>query len=264
MKTTHKFTRMSSRTWKRSSNTETWKKSCWKPNSHRQTWYWRRQRRSTNWKKSMYVLFIRFVECYGHFNNTIAIILTFIEHFNIPQLLKQVAENKSQMKLLKEQEIVMKNQVHQQGIMSKFVIVLFFPLSRGMNDVFLTFSPQLDMYSKKFDEFQGTVSKSNSVYSSFKQDLDKVGLLQNIWNQYCLYCLVLSKNIFKTSIRKKGHEIYTLLMWQLFLEFALIVCCDFFVCCRWPRKWKSWRRSACHGRLALMPATRISLTWWQM
>lgn len=30
------------------------------------------------------------------------------------------------------------------------------------------------MYSKKFDEFQGTVSKSNTVYSSFKQDMDKV------------------------------------------------------------------------------------------
>lgn len=36
--------------------------------------------------------------------------------------------------------------------------------------------PQLDMYSKKFDEIQGTVSKSNSVYSSFKQDMDKVRL----------------------------------------------------------------------------------------
>lgn len=33
---------------------------------------------------------------------------------------------------------------------------------------------QLDMYSQKFDEIQGTVSKSNSVYSSFKQDMDKV------------------------------------------------------------------------------------------
>lgn len=32
------------------------------------------------------------------------------------------------------------------------------------------------MYSKKFDEIQGTVSKSNSVYSSFKQDMDKVRL----------------------------------------------------------------------------------------
>lgn len=33
---------------------------------------------------------------------------------------------------------------------------------------------QLDMYSQKFDEIQGTVSKSNSVYNSFKQDMDRV------------------------------------------------------------------------------------------
>lgn len=57
-------------------------------------------------------------------------------------LLKQVAEYKSQLNGLKEQETDMRS--------------------------------QLDMYSKKFDEFQGTVSKSNSVYSSFKQDMDKM------------------------------------------------------------------------------------------
>lgn len=34
-----------------------------------------------------------------------------MEHFNIPQLLKQAAEYKLQAKLLKEQEIDMKNQV---------------------------------------------------------------------------------------------------------------------------------------------------------
>ncbi|XP_044022680.1 taxilin beta b [Siniperca chuatsi] len=57
-------------------------------------------------------------------------------------LLKQAAEYKLQVKVMKEQEIDMKT--------------------------------QLDMYSKKFDEFQGTVSKSNSVYSGFKQDMDKM------------------------------------------------------------------------------------------
>ncbi|CAN9502396.1 unnamed protein product [Ophioblennius macclurei] len=57
-------------------------------------------------------------------------------------LLKQAAEYKLQVKVMKEQEIDMKT--------------------------------QLDMYSKKFDEFQGTVSKSNTVYSSFKQDMDKM------------------------------------------------------------------------------------------
>ncbi|XP_027857315.1 taxilin beta b [Xiphophorus couchianus] len=57
-------------------------------------------------------------------------------------LLKQVAEYKLQLRGLKEQETDMRS--------------------------------QLDMYSKKFDEFQGTVSKSNSVYSGFKQDMDKM------------------------------------------------------------------------------------------
>ncbi|KAI1895752.1 hypothetical protein AGOR_G00109940 [Albula goreensis] len=57
-------------------------------------------------------------------------------------LLKQLAEWKLQAKLLKEQEVEMKT--------------------------------QLNLYSEKFDEFQGTVSKSNGVYASFKQDMDKM------------------------------------------------------------------------------------------
>lgn len=40
------------------------------------------------------------------------------------------------------------------------------------------------MYSKKFDEFQGTVSKSNTVYSGFKQDMDKVrAITRDIWSR---------------------------------------------------------------------------------
>uniref|UniRef100_A0A671SNX1 Beta-taxilin-like n=2 Tax=Sinocyclocheilus anshuiensis TaxID=1608454 RepID=A0A671SNX1_9TELE len=57
-------------------------------------------------------------------------------------LLKQTAEAKIQVKLLKEQETDMK--------------------------------AQLAVYSEKFDEFQGTVSKSHNVYASFKQDMDKM------------------------------------------------------------------------------------------
>ncbi|XP_030247748.1 taxilin beta b [Sparus aurata] len=57
-------------------------------------------------------------------------------------MLKQATEYKLKVKVMKEQEIDMRT--------------------------------QLDMYSKKFDEFQGTVSKSNSVYSGFKQDMDKM------------------------------------------------------------------------------------------
>ncbi|XP_018975595.1 beta-taxilin-like [Cyprinus carpio] len=57
-------------------------------------------------------------------------------------LLKQTAEAKIQVKLLKGQETDMK--------------------------------AQLAVYSEKFDEFQGTVSKSHNVYASFKQDMDKM------------------------------------------------------------------------------------------
>ncbi|XP_039530122.1 taxilin beta b [Pimephales promelas] len=57
-------------------------------------------------------------------------------------LLKQTAEAKIQVKLLKVQETDMK--------------------------------AQLAVYSEKFDEFQGTVSKSSGVYASFKQDMDKM------------------------------------------------------------------------------------------
>lgn len=45
------------------------------------------------------------------------------------------------------------------------------------------------MYSKKFDEFQGTVSKSNSVYSGFKQDMDKVRMaFCNVSFQFPVTC----------------------------------------------------------------------------
>lgn len=83
---------------------------------------------------------------------------------------------------MKEQEIDMKTQVRvtvgSEGST--------FHLSGCMCDNIFV-SPQLDMYSKKFDEFQGTVSKSNSVYSSFKQDMDKVRIFsQNIWSHGCV------------------------------------------------------------------------------
>ncbi|CAL8274406.1 unnamed protein product [Merluccius merluccius] len=58
------------------------------------------------------------------------------------RLLKQAAEFKLQSKTLKEQEVDLKI--------------------------------QLATYSEKFDEFQGTVSKSHGIYASFKQDMDKM------------------------------------------------------------------------------------------
>ncbi|XP_067844662.1 beta-taxilin [Heptranchias perlo] len=57
-------------------------------------------------------------------------------------LLNQAAEWKMQTNIMKEQETLMK--------------------------------AQLALYSEKFEEFQGTLSKSNETFSSFKQDMEKM------------------------------------------------------------------------------------------
>lgn len=36
-------------------------------------------------------------------------------------------------------------------------------------------SPQLTLYAQKFDEFQGTLAKSNQIYARFKSEMDQVG-----------------------------------------------------------------------------------------
>lgn len=86
------------------------------------------------------------------------------------QLLKHTAEAKIQVKLLKEQETDMKAQVNLHQIIH-ITIVLSDHICAEINTCFFC---QLSVYSEKFDEFQGTVSKSHNVYASFKQDMDKV------------------------------------------------------------------------------------------
>lgn len=53
--------------------------------------------------------------------------LIFLYHFKITQLLKQAAEYKLQVKVMKEQEIDMKAQVWYQGIMGKNWIIFLPP-----------------------------------------------------------------------------------------------------------------------------------------
>ncbi len=64
----------------------------------------------------------------------------------------------------------MKAQVHLLQIIH-ITIVLSDHICSEMNKCFFC---QLSVYSEKFDEFQGTVSRSHNVYASFKQDMDKV------------------------------------------------------------------------------------------
>lgn len=97
-------------------------------------------------------------------------LFTYFRSIFILQLLKQTAEAKIQVKILKEQETDMKAQVNLHQIIH-ITIVLSNHISSEINKFLFC---QLAVYSEKFDEFQGTVSKSHNVYASFKQDMDKV------------------------------------------------------------------------------------------
>ncbi|XP_056446813.1 taxilin beta b [Gadus chalcogrammus] len=70
------------------------------------------------------------------------------------RLVKQSAEFKLQSKKMKEQEVDLKI--------------------------------QLATYSEKFDEFQGTVSKSHGIYASFKQDMDKMSKKMKKLEKECI------------------------------------------------------------------------------
>lgn len=142
---------------------------------------------------------------------------------------------------------------------------LFFspPYRHVLYNIFVIVPPQLDMYSKKFDEFQGTVSKSNTVYSSFKQDMDKVRtVLKDIFEVSLqilvgLFRLSANKEIMKTRLREEKrpmrftiasknltnciilHSNVALIFRscsdceQCIVIFIFLCVC---VCCRWLRK----------------------------
>lgn len=40
------------------------------------------------------------------------------------------------------------------------------------------FLPQLALYTEKFEEFQSTLSKSSEVFTTFKQEMEKVTVVQ--------------------------------------------------------------------------------------
>lgn len=77
------------------------------------------------------------------------------------------------------------------------------------------------MYSKKFDEFQGTVSKSNSVYSGFKQDMDKVRMA------FCNVSFLSLAKLKEAKIERSA---------QMFRNKKRVLQSAVFVLFRWPRK----------------------------
>ncbi|XP_062863188.1 taxilin beta b [Trichomycterus rosablanca] len=106
-------------------------------------------------------------------------------------LLKQTAEAKLHVTLMKEQEIDMKT--------------------------------QLAVYSEKFDEFRGAVSKSNGVYASFKQDIDKMAKKMkklekeaNSWKSRFEGCnKALIEMVADKAVKEKEFELFTLKMQKL-------------------------------------------------
>ncbi|XP_076833874.1 taxilin beta b [Brachyhypopomus gauderio] len=101
-------------------------------------------------------------------------------------LLKQAAEAKLQVTLLKEQENDMKT--------------------------------QLTLYSEKFDEFQGAVSKSNGVYATFRQDIEKMTKKMkklekeaNTWKSHFEGCnKALVEMVAEKTLKEKEIELFTL------------------------------------------------------
>lgn len=47
-------------------------------------------------------------------------------------------------------------------------------LSKSEAKMFLICLFQLSLYTEKFEEFQNTLSKSNEVFTTFKQEMEKV------------------------------------------------------------------------------------------
>ncbi len=54
-----------------------------------------------------------------------------------------------------------------------------FNWSKSEAEMFLCCLLQLSLYTEKFEEFQNTLSKSNEVFTTFKQEMDKVNYLNN-------------------------------------------------------------------------------------
>ncbi|XP_053488128.1 taxilin beta b [Ictalurus furcatus] len=101
-------------------------------------------------------------------------------------LLKQTAEAKLQVTLMKEHETDMKG--------------------------------QLAVYSEKFDEFKGAVSQSSGVYASFKQDIDKMAKKMkklekeaSSWKSRFDGCnKTLIEMVADKAVKEKEFELFTL------------------------------------------------------
>lgn len=190
---------------------------------------------------------------------------------NFLQMIKQVSEYKLQVKALREQEMDMRDQVRPTGIMGNMSSspppcrnAQCFPLLLRS----LTCTPRSLMKSRaRYQRVTVSTAASNKTWT--KWDCFHRTFEVSIMILVMLFGWSLNKNMIKKN-RHKWRIPWGLCKSNiiLFLEEAfdsvLHNLTIYFLSCRWQRRWKSWRKSASHGRVALMAVTRVSLTWWQM
>lgn len=118
--------------------------------------------------------------------------------------------------------------------------------------------PQLTLYAQKFDEFQGTLAKSNEIYVRFKQEMDNVGVERcSTVYEGLLVWMGPVRLYINTCVCVLFHYPSLLLLLFLVWHFS-----NSFPCRCQPR-WRKWTKSRTCGRRGLRTATRLWLTWWK-
>lgn len=96
------------------------------------------------------------------------------------QLLTDATESRRKCELMKEQEIRLKQQVRQGGSVR---------VRSGHRQPLMFTLFQLSLYMDKFEEFQSTLAKSNEVFSTFRQEMEKVSLgVARVCVRTCAHC----------------------------------------------------------------------------
>ncbi|KAJ8396182.1 hypothetical protein AAFF_G00020490 [Aldrovandia affinis] len=88
-------------------------------------------------------------------------------------LLKEAIDKTKKCYAMKEQELHMKKQLLTQAAEWKLQ-------TKILTEQQTLMQAQLVLYSQKFDEFQGTLAKSNDVYASFKQEMEKASAVHSV------------------------------------------------------------------------------------
>uniref|UniRef100_A0A9J8ACN8 Taxilin beta n=1 Tax=Cyprinus carpio carpio TaxID=630221 RepID=A0A9J8ACN8_CYPCA len=122
-------------------------------------------------------------------------------------LLKEAIEKTKKCYAMKEQELQMKKQAAEWKLQAK-----------ELKEQHTVMQAQLVLYSQKFDEFQNTLAKSNEIYITFKQEMDKMTKKMkklekesNIWKTRFESCnKALVEMIDERSEKAKEFELFTM------------------------------------------------------